>query len=330
MARRLELTLACGDYEIVRALKEGAVEADGISLNVLTGMDSSTRHWRMIRGREFDVCELSGSSYLMARDRGLPFSAIPVFLHRRFRHGFVYVNAASGIAAPGDLEGRRVGLKTYQTTATLYLRGLLANEHGVDLSSIEWVTELDEDIAFETPPGIRLSRAPAGSDVAEMLAEGDLDAALHPDIIAPVLRGDPRVARLFRNHRAEERAYFARTGIFPIMHVTAIRKEILEEHPWVATNLARAFDAAKAEAYRRLANPRPVPLAWFMDEWEAQRELLGPDPWEYGLGEANRRNLETLIGYSHQGGLISAPIPVDDLFADVMLESRGKGEWLAD
>lgn len=329
MTGKLELTLACGDYEIVRALKEGAVEADGIALNVLTGMDSSSRHWRMIRGREFDVCELSGSSYLMAHDRGLPIGAIPVFLHRRFRHGFIYVNTGRGIRAPKDLEGRRVGLKTYQTTATLYLRGLLANEYGVDLTSIEWVTELEEDIAFEAPPGMRLARAPEGADVSEMLAEGEVDAALHPDIIAPVLRGDRRVARLFPDHRAEERAYFERTGIFPIMHVTAVRREILERHPWVATNLARAFDRAKADAYRRLANPRTVPLAWFMDEWEAQRELLGPDPWEYGLGEANRRNLETLIGYSHQGGLISRPIPVDDLFEGVMLESRGKGEWLA-
>ena len=329
MARKLELTLACGDYEIIRALKEGAVEADGVSLNVLTDMDSSSRHWRMIRNREFDICELSGSSYLMARDRGRPFTAIPVFLHRRFRHGFIYVNASSGISKPKDLEGRRVGLKTYQTTATLYLRGLLANEYGVDLTSIDWVTELDEDIPFEAPDGLRLSRAPEGSDISEMLAEGELDAALHPDIIAPVLRGDRRVARLFGDYRSEEKAYFERTGIFPIMHVTALRSEIVEQHPWVANNLALAFEKAKIEAYRRLTNPRTVPLAWFMDEWEAQQELLGRDPWEYGLGDANRRNLENLIRYSHQGGLISSEIPVEDLFEEVMLKSRGKGEWVA-
>ena len=327
MSRKLKLTLACGDYEIVRALKEGGVAPDGIDLNVLTDMDSSTRHWRMIRNREFDVCELSGSSYLMAKDRGYPFTAIPVFLHRRFRHGFIFVNAAKEIGRPEDLNGRKVGLKTYQTTATLYLRGLLAGEYGVDLASIEWITELEEEIPFETPSGIRLARAAPGSDVSEMLAEGELDALLHPDIIAPVLRRDARVARLFENYRAEEEAYFRRTGIFPIMHVTAIRDEILEEHPWVASNLARAFEQAKQTAYRRIANPRIVPLAWYMDEWEAQRTLMGPDPWEYGLTPANRKNFENLIGYSKAGGLISEARTIDDFFADVMLESRGRGEW---
>ena len=249
MSKKLKLTLACGDYEIIRALKDGSIQPDGIELNVLTDMDSSSRHWRMIRNEEFDVCELSGSSYLMAKDRGQAFTAIPVFLHRRFRHGFIFINTGKGIEKPKDLNGCRIGLKTYQATAILYLRGLLADEYGVDLTSIEWVTELEEEIPFDPPPGIRLSRAPEGADISEMLAEGEVDAVLHPDIIAPILRGDPRV-----------------------------RNDILEENPWVATNLAQAFDRAKFAAYRRMNNPRIVPLAWFLDEWDAQRELLGPDP----------------------------------------------------
>ena len=327
MSRKLNLTLACGDYEIVRALKDGSVQPDGIELNVLTDMDSSSRHWRMLRNREFDVCELSGSSYLMAKDRGQAFSAIPVFLHRRFRHGFVFINTAKGIRTPQDLNGKRIGLKTYQATAILYLRGLLAGEYGVDLTSIEWVTELEEEIPFEAPPGIRITRAPEGSDISEMLADGAVDAVIHPDIIAPILRQDPRVGRLFEDYRAEEEAYFRRTGIFPIMHATAIRTEILEEHPWVANNLAQAFDRAKFAGYRRMANPRIVPLAWFLDEWDAQRELMGPDPWEYGLTPSNRKNLETLIAYSKAGGLISNLSTVDDFYMDVMLKSRGRGEW---
>ena len=327
MSKKLELTLACGDYEIVRALKDGTVEPDGIELNVLTDMDSSSRHWRMLRNREFDVCELSGSSYLMAKDRGQPFSAIPVFLHRRFRHGFVFVNTSKGIRTPKDLNGKRVGLKTYQATAILYLRGLLAGEYGVDLTSIDWVTELEEEIPFEAPPGIRISRAPEGSDISEMLAEGEVDAVIHPDIIGPILRRDPRVGRLFEDYRSEEEAYFRRTGIFPIMHATAIRSEILEEHPWVATNLAQAFEKAKFAGYRRMANPRIVPLAWFLDEWDAQRALMGPDPWENGLTPGNRKNLETLIGYSRDGGLISNLSTVDDFYTDVMLKTRGRGEW---
>ncbi len=327
MVKKLELSLACGDYEIIRALKEGSVSPDGIELNVLTSMDSSTRHWRMIRNQEFDICELSGSSYLMARDRGYPLTAIPVFLHRRFRHGFIFVNTDKGIREPRDLDGKRIGVKTFQTTATLYLRGLLAGEYGVDLTSIDWVTELEEDIPFDPPPGYRIMRAEPGSDLAEMLASGDLDAVLHPDIISPILRGDPRVGRLFENYRQEEEAYFRRTSIFPIMHVTAIREDLLNEHPWIASNLARAFEDAKQAAYRRLANPRVVPLAWFMDEWNAQEAFLGPDPWEYGLTPANRKSLEMLLQYSRSSGLTSRLDSIDELFVDVMLESRGRGEW---
>ncbi len=327
MSAKLPLTLACGDYEIVKALKEGLIAPDGIELNVLTDMDSSSRHWRMIRNEEFDVCELSGSSYLMAKDRGQAFSAIPVFLHRRFRHGFIFVNTSKGISGPADLNGKRIGLKTYQATAILYLRGLLADEYGVDLTGIEWITELEEEIPFETPTGINITQAPPGSDISEMLAEGDVDAVIHPDIILPILRGDDRVGRLFEDYRAEEEAYYKRTGIFPIMHATAIRDEILEEHPWVANNLAQAFERAKHAAYRRMSNPRIVPLAWFLDEWDAQRALLGADPWEYGLTPANRKNLEMLIGYSKAGGLITKLDSVDDFYMDVMLDSRGRGEW---
>ena len=326
MAEKLQLTLACGDYEIIRALKEGTVTADGINLNVLTDMDSSTRHWRMIRNEEFDVCELSGSSYLMAKDRGHKLSAIPVFLHRRFRHGFIFVNKSKGIALPSDLNRKRVGIKTYQATAILYLRGLLAEEYGVDLTSIEWITELEEEIPFDTPPGISLSRAPQDADISEMLAEGEIDAVIHPDIIAPVLRGDDRVGRLFDDYRSEEVAYYKRTGIYPIMHATVIRDDILKEHPWVATNLAQAFERSKQAAYRRMANPRIVPLVWFLDEWDSQRTLMGPDPWEFGLSPANRKNLQNLINYSKSGGLIAKLDKVEDFYLDVMFESRGRGE----
>ncbi len=326
MPQKLQLTLACGDYEIVRALKEGSVEPDGIELNVLTDMDSSTRHWRMLRNREFDVCELSGSSYLMAKDRGQAFSAIPVFLHRRFRHGFVFINTSKGIDKPTDLNGKRVGLKTYQATAILYLRGLLEEEYGVDPTTIEWVTELEEEIPFDVPEGIRLTQAPEGADIGEMLADGAVDAVLHPDIIDPIMRGDERVGRLWSDYRSEEVSYYKRTGIFPIMHATAIKTEILEEHPWVATNLAQAFEQAKLAAYKRMNNPRIVPLVWFLDEWDAQRQLMGPDPWEYGLTPTNRKNLETLIRYSRDGGLISNLETVDDFYVDVLMKYRGRGE----
>ncbi len=314
MSTKLSLTLACGDYEIVRALKEGTVTPDGIELTVLTGMDSPTRHWRMLRDREFDVAELSLSSYLMAKYRGLPFEAIPVFLHRRFRHGFIFINSRAGIEKPSDLIGRRVGLKTFQATAILWLRGILEHDYGVPYRELRWVTERDEDVEFTPPEGLVIEKAPPGAKIEDMLAEGAVDAVLHPEILEPFAKGDKRVKRLFPDYKQVEIDYYKRTGIFPIMHVTAIKKEIADAHPWVAESLMRAFEDAKQAAYERLENPRIVPLAWYREAWEEQRELLGPDPWEYGLGEANRHNLETAIGYSHESGLTGRRMELDELF----------------
>lgn len=325
MSKKLALTLACGDYEIVRALRDGSVAPDGIELNVLTDMDSTTRHWRMLRNSEFDVCELSLSSYLIAKATGRPFAAIPVFLHRRFRHGFAFVNSAAGIRSPCDLIGRKVGVKTYQATAILWMRGILEHDHGVPHREVEWVSELDEDVEFTPPPGLRLVKAPAGRSVEAMLPTGEVAAVLSPDLIDPFVEGDPRVRRLFEDHKAVEIDYFRRTGIFPIMHVTAIRQEIVDRYPWVPINLQRAFEAAKRAAYRRLENPRIVPLAWYREAWEEQQALLGPDPWVYGLGDQNRKNIETAVGYSYEQGMIDRRLTMEELFLTAS-EGRGRGE----
>lgn len=325
MTKKLSLTLACGDYEIVRPLKEGIVQADGIELNVLTKADSATRHWRFLHNNEYDIAECSASSYVAACDRGMPFHAIPVFLHRRFRHGFIFTNTSKGIAKPKDLIGKKVGVKFYLVTATLWLRGILESEYGVPHRSIEWFAELDEDISFTPPPGLTLTRLPDNKSVETMLAEGELDAVLHPDIIAPIIRKDPRVGRLFSDYKAEEQAYYAKTGIFPIMHVLGLKKELVEAHPWIVPNLYQAFEESKAIAMRRMRNPRLVPLAWYQDAWEEQERILGTDPWEYGLGDANRKNLNTLVGYSHDQGLISRRIPLDELFLPVS-QGRKRGK----
>lgn len=325
MAHKLQLTLACGDYEIIRALKEGTVEPDGIELNILTDMDSGTRHWRSLRKDEFDVTELSCSSYLVARDQGMPFDAIPVFLHRRFRHGFMYVNTKKGIKGPKDLIGRKVGLKQFQSSAIVWMRGILAHEYGVPHDSIEWFTDLEESVEFQHPPGVKITRVPDTSSVEDMLAEGELDAALHPELIRPIMERDPRVGRLFPDYRQEEIRYYRKTGIFPIMHLLAIKREVVDRHPWVATNLYRAFDEAKAIAMKRMANPRIVPLVFYRDEWEAQEEMFGPDPWEYGLGERNRKTLETLVGYSAEQGLIGRRPNLDELFLDIS-EGHKRGD----
>lgn len=325
MSNKIPLTLAVGDYEIVRALKEGAVEPDGIELTVLTDMDSTTRHWRVLRNREFDAGEVSCSSYLVARDQDMPFRAIPVFLHRRFRHGFIFINTGKGITKPTDLIGRKVGVKQFQSSANLWMRGFLEHEYGVPHKSLEWYAELDESIEFTPPPGLNITRLGHDKSVETMLAEGELDAVLHPDLIQPLRDKDPRVGRLFPNFKEEEIAFYKKTGIFPIMHVMAIHQDILDKHPWAPINLFHAFDESKAMAMKRMENPRVVPLAWYRDTWEEQEEILGTDPWEYGMTDANRMQLERLVAYSHEQGLIARAIPLDELFIDVT-HGRKRGD----
>ncbi len=327
MAKKLSLTLACGDYEIVRPLITGRVQVDGVDLTILTDMDSATRHWRFLNNHEFDIAEVSGSSYLAARDNDWPVRAIPVFLHRRFRHGFMFINTGKGIAKPADLKGHKIGVKTLMTTAVLWMRGILQSEYGVPLNSIEWVAELNNDVGVQLPADIKYRLLPKEKSVETMLAEGELDAVFHSDFVKPFLAKDARVARLFPDHKAEEMGYFQRTGIFPIMHVTGLRKEVAEEHPWLAVNLFRAFDEAKAIAMRRMANPRIVPLAWYRASWEEQERVLGPDPWEYGLTDKNRKNLETLVGYSHEQGLINKRPKLEDLFLNVDQGFKRGGEY---
>ena len=325
MSTTVELTLACGDYEIMRPLKEGTVRPDGIDLKVVTHMDSPTRHWRFLRNREFDIAEVSSSSYIAARDNGLPFRAIPVFPHRRFRHGFFYINTSKGITKPADLKGRKVGVKFFLNSAALWQRGILQHDYGVPFTEMEWYTELDEDIAEARLDGVRITRVPKGRTIVDMLVTGELDAVLHPDLIKPIRDRDPRVGRLFPDYKAEEEAWFKKTGIFPIMHVVGFRQDIVEKYPWVPVNMFEAFQEAKAIAMERMENPRIAPLAWYREAWEEQQEIFGPDPWEYGLTPRNRHNLETLVGYSHEQGLIKRRIPLEELFLSVS-QGEGRGE----
>ena len=323
MARKLELSLACGDYEITRPLLEGTVKPDGIDLTVLTGAGSRERHWRMARNNEYDLCEFNACAYFMARDRDVRWTAIPVFTHRRFRHGFIFINTAKGIQQPTDLIGRRVGGTNFQPAGSIWARGILEEFLGVPHKKLLWITDRAEDIEFTPPAGLNIEMIPPQKSLDNMLAEGELDAMISPTFPRPFLKGDKRIARLFPNYKEVETEYFRRTGIFPIMHVTVIRQEIIDQHPWVAASLVRAFDEAKRIAYERVRNPRVVPLAWFSAAWEEQTEILGRDPWIYGLGAANRKNLEAAIRYTRQQGLIRREIPLAELFIDTDDEEIG-------
>ena len=314
MASRITLTVACDDFDHIRALMDGTVKPQGVDLVFITELSNPERHGRMVRDLAFDVCELNLPTYLIARDHGVPITAIPVFLFRKFRHGNVFINPQAGIAAPKDLIGRRIGCPSLQPASNLWINGILQDQHAVPHRAQIWVVERDEDATFTPPADLKIERAPPGKTVVSMLLAGDLAAMMTPQTPKPLLDGDQRIARLFPDYVERERAYFKATGIFPIMHVTAIKQEIVERYPWVPAMLCRAFEEAKQIAYRRMANVRVVPLPWFGAHWEDERALFGPDPWAYGLGEANRKTLGTAVRYTHEQGMISSPPPLEAMF----------------
>jgi 4,5-dihydroxyphthalate decarboxylase len=323
---KLRLTVACGDYDIIRPLKEGAVEAAGLDLIFLTDMGPRERHWRLARKTEFDICEENVGAYFIARDQDHPISAIPVYLHRRFRHGFVFINTGAGIKTPKDLIGKRIGGTNFMPAGNIWMRGILEEHYGVPHKDLTWVVDRSEDIAFEAPPGLRIEMKTSPKSLSDMLAEGELPAMISPTIPRPFTRGDKRIARLFSDYKKIELDYFRSTSIFPIMHVTTVRREIVERYPWVATNLVKAFEQAKQMAYRRIQNPRMVPLAWVRTAVEEQEAVLGRDPWQYGLTPANRKNLETIQRYVHQQGMTRRMQPLEELFEDTDLGDSGGSE----
>ena len=309
---RLALTLACGSYDLVRALGDGRAQAPGIELNVLT-MPSPERHGRMLRHQEFDVCELSLVGYLVARDKGAAFSAIPVFPHRRFRHGYVVKRANAGIDKPADLNGKRVGLDTLQNSAGLWMRGILQDHYGVDLKSIEWWCQEEEDVPFTPAAWMKPRRVPAGKDIDCMLLEGELEAAIYPETLPSVRSGSPKVALLFPRVREAELDYYRRSGIFPIMHTVVIRNSVLERHPWVAVSVMQAFQQAKELCYRHMQDPRNLALVWASEVLSEQQQAMGADPYPYGV-ERNRKALEAVVRYEHEQGMIAKRPAVEELF----------------
>jgi 4,5-dihydroxyphthalate decarboxylase len=309
---RLALTLACGAYDLVRALADGRAQAPGVELNVLT-MPSPERHGRMLRHHEFDVCELSLVGYLVARDQDAAFTAIPVFPHRRFRHGYVIKRTNAGIEKPADLNGKRVGLDTLQNSAGLWMRGILQDHYGVDLKSIEWWCQEEEDVPFTPAAWMKLRRVPAGKDIDHMLVGGELEAAIYPETLPCVRSGSPKVALLFPRVREAEVDYYKRSGIFPIMHTVVVKNSVLERHPWVAVSLMQAFQQAKELCYRHMQDPRNPALVWASEVLREQGEALGADPWPYGL-EPNRKALEAVVRYQHEQGMIRKRPAVEELF----------------
>lgn len=317
---RPKLTLALAHYDRHVPLLDGTVKPAGMDLVVLDvgqtrpGRDGGTRHERMLRNAEFDICEVSLSSYLIARNRKAPFQAIPVFPRRLFSQSQMYCRAEAGITGPQDLVGKRVGLNSYQVTLSVLAKGDLQHEYGVPWKEIIWVTNKEETIPVALPAGVRVERAPAGKDIDELLLAGELQGLIAPHPPSSFLRKDPGVRRLFADPRAEEAQYFRKKGFYPIMHLVVLKNEVLEKHPEVAQVMMGLFEQAKETCLRHYDDPNWSSLAWGRHWVEEERAVLGEDPWPNGL-QRNRANLERFIVYSYEQGLIDQPMPVESLFA---------------
>jgi 4,5-dihydroxyphthalate decarboxylase len=323
---KLRLSLGCWNYDRTRSLLEGRIEPDGIDLNYLN-MPVEETFFRMLRNREFDVAEMSLSSYTVSLFKDSPFIAIPVFPSRFFRHSCIYVNKDSGIREPKDLIGKRIGNPEYQMTAPVWIRGVLQDEYGVPVDSVTYFTGGEEEpnrsekLKLDLPPNIRVERIGPTQTLSAMLASGEIDA-LYTARMPSSFHGSGNVRRLFEDFVPVEQDYFRRTGIFPIMHTVVIRREVYEKNRWVAQSLYKAFCQAQQETYRDLYETAALKamLPWLTAHVEEARREMGEDFWPYGY-EKNEATLSTFLRYSYEQGLSKHLLTPSQLFAPETLES---------
>src|SRR5438552_1867277 len=325
---KLRLTLACWNYDRTRALLEERIPVDGIKLNYLNLVVEET-FFRMLRHREFDVAEMSLSSYTVSLAKPeSPFVAIPVFPSRYFRHSCIYVHSASGIGEPKDLIGKRVGTPEYQMTAPVWIRGILADEYDVPVDAVTYCTGGEEEagrsekLNLDLPPSINVERIGPSDTLAAMLRDGAIDALYTARMPSSFRAGDGRVRRLFDDYVGVEREYFRRTRIFPIMHTVVLRRELYERDRWIAQSLYKAFCAAQKLTYADLQDTAAlkVMLPWANAHVEETRKEMGDDFWPYGF-EPNRHVLSTFLRYHHEQGLSRRRLEPEELFAPETLES---------
>ncbi|GAA1698090.1 ABC transporter substrate-binding protein [Microcella alkalica] len=317
----LELTMAGVDYDRFVAMWDGRVRVEGIDLNFLA-MPVEEVFYRQAKYREFDVSEMSLSTYVLTlNDEKPPFAAIPVFPSRYFRHQSMFVNRRSGITEPSQLTGRRIGIPEYQITAGVWQRGILADEYGIGLGDIEYVSGgvdspgRHEKVQYDMPANVRLSQIGPEETLSELLVSGSIDgifSAHEPSCFG----NDPDVVRLFPDYKSVEKDYFKRTRIFPIMHLMVVRAEILQAHPWVARSLMKACEQARSLAVDALAyrSSLKVMLPWLADHLEETLEAMGDDYWPYGI-DRNRHVLDAFLRYSHEQGLANRRWAPQEIFA---------------
>jgi 4,5-dihydroxyphthalate decarboxylase len=323
---KLTLSIAVGDYDRVRPLVDGEVRIDGVD-PVFLLLEPEEVFFRAFRHQEFDVCELSLSSFSVRASRGdNPYVGVPVFTSRAFRHTAITVRK-DRIRSPLDLAGKRIGLPEWQLTACVWARALI-EEYGVDLRDITWVRGGIEEagrvekIELKLPEGIRLEDAPGDRSLSQMLEDGDLDGIVAPRVPSCQVRGAPHIGWLFDDTRAEAEAWYRRTEIFPIMHLLGVKKTLVEQHPWLPATILKAFTQAKAVAMAKLADTASakVTLPFVEDQHLAAQKLMGQDYWPYGVAP-NRHVIDTFLAHHRRQGLSSGSLQAKDLFHPTTWES---------
>ena len=327
MLSKLPLTFACGDYDRVRAIKDGRVAIEGCDVNFLP-LEPEEVFFRAFRSAEFDVAEISFSSFLIQTARGdCPYVGIPAFVSRLFRHSGIYIRTDRGIEKPADLRGKKVGLPEYQMTAPVWMRGMMQDEYGVAPTEILWRSGgqeqpgRDERTPIAPIPGLDLKPIPTDQTLSQMLADGELDALFTARAPSCFVNGAPNVGRLFPDYKAVERAYWQKTGLFPIMHLIGIRKTLVEKHPWLATSIYKAMLEAKAIALREVRDITAlyVTLPWVEAEALETIALMGADYWHYGAAES-AADIDAITRYSFEQGLSSRRLHTADLFVPSVME----------
>jgi 4,5-dihydroxyphthalate decarboxylase len=325
---RVSLTLACGNYDRVWPLADGRVRSEGIDLNLIT-LEPEECFFRMITNAEFDAAEMSLSSYAIAKAGGDDrFVGVPVFLSRSFRHSSIYVREDSGITEAAGLTGKRVGVPEYQMTASVWTRALLHHDFGVDTDGITWCTGgleqagRTERQALRLPDRVRIEHVEG--TLSQALVDGGIDALMAPRVPSVFRSEGSVVRRLWPDFATREAEYFARTGIFPIMHMLVVRAEVHHAHPWIARSLYKAFSEAKRVALAGLADAPALryTMPFLLETLERQHEVFGDDPWPYGLA-ANRKTLDAFAEYLVEQGLAAQVPDMAELFApSTRVESR--------
>jgi 4,5-dihydroxyphthalate decarboxylase len=314
---KLRLSIALGAYDHTNDVVGGRIPVEGVELLPLR-LPVEEIFYRFVKFREFDVSELSFGKYAALRSQGdESFIALPVFVSRVFRHSSIYVRAGSDLTELAQLRGKRVGVPEWAQTAAIYTRGMLAHQAGVALDQVEWVQAgvndpgRAEKVALTLPPGL-VCRPEPGQSLNRMLQDGAIDCAFSARPPAALGTG---IARMYPDYAAREQDYFRATGVFPIMHVLAVRGELLKAHPWLAMNLVKAFTAAKDASLARLADitAAHAPLAWLPDYAQRMQGLFGADLWPYGIAP-NRATLEAFLQYAHEQGVCRRRLAPEEIF----------------